>query len=743
MKHISRKSILYIPIILSALIVLTCLFFACFSGSGQKGRDICINEVCSSNIHAFNDDEENHPDYVELYNSGEKELDLGGWKISDNKNNEDPWGFPEVSIPSKGFLILYADGTERKTYPDEHAFSIRSFIMTGNGYMPEDTGLHLSFTIPSKGGELFLSDPHNNLIDSVSIPELKYDTVYARRTDGEAVFKILTPTPGESNDKAMETVFPSLSRPAFSASSGFYDDPFDLAIASADGGEIRYTLDGSEPGPDSFLYDGSIRIEDVHDKDNVYSRIRNTSVYLYDYYDKKGFHIPDDNIDKCTVVRAAVFTSDGRRSETVTEVYFVGFDEKEMYRGYKVMSITADPSDLFGSEKGIYVLGDIGEKDLLKKGRTEFNRGSDGNYMQHGIAWERECELVLFSKDHKEAEIKQKAGIRIKGNSSRQYPMKGFNLYARNAYSGKDRFDASFIEGKKAGNRISLSAGGNDYYTLTKDSFVSRRVKSTGIDVAAQEFGDPVYLFLNGEFWGVYIIAERMDESFFKENYGIEEDNIVFIKEGEVAAGKPGDIHYYFVFLSLFEDKDFSDDEQYRELKEAVDIDSLIDYYSLRIYSEYGIDWPHLNMGFFRSKEPGDGEYEDCRWRFANFDNNNSLNLNKIDADMMKVMFEGSENFGPDQVFTSLMRNSEFREQFGKRFKEVTELLFRSEDAKRDLKDTEDALRIPVSSSYKRWFGSDTSFDEDFFDEKCGGILEFIEKRGSYIDPKVEEKCRK
>ncbi|MBQ2576597.1 MAG: hypothetical protein II566_04945, partial [Lachnospiraceae bacterium] len=35
--------------------------------------------------------------------------------------------------------------------------------------------------------------------------------------------------------------------------------------------------------------------------------------------------------------------------------------------------------------------------------------------------------------------------------------------------------------------------------------------------------------------------------------------------------------HYYFAFLDLYEGRDFSDEEQYREFCDAVDMDSLLD----------------------------------------------------------------------------------------------------------------------------------------------------------------------
>jgi len=755
MRKYSGKLILNTAIILSALIVLTYLFYVLFFNK-DRTEMVYINEVCSSNLRAYKDENGDNPDYIELYNGDDHDIDLSEWRISESRESSKGWELPEVIIPSGGYIIINADDTERKIYPDEQYFSVRKFVMTGEGYVPEDTGLHAGFSLPSKGTELFLSDSHDNLIDSIEIPELRYDTVYARTVDGGPDLERMTPTPGETNGGSEMVVLPTLAEPVFSAESGFYDDAFMLSITSPDGGEIRYTTDGSTPDRDSALYEGPIRIDDASENENVYCVNKNLSVYLYDYYLKKDFRIPDEKVDKCNVIRAAVFSGDGKVSKTVTKSYFVGFKDKEMYDGIKVMSLVSDPDQLFGSKEGIFVLGDIGVADLkeryeeseeaskvikenpdlpldgsVKIGDVGYNRGSDGNYMQHGIDWERETDMTLFSNDHGSIVMQQAAGLRIKGNSSRQYPLKGLNLYARKAYSGKDHFDASFLGDVTGESSISLSAGGTDRYTMTKDAFVSERIRDTGLDVAAGRFGEPVYVFLDGEFWGAYVIAERLKEEFFSQTYGVRKDNVIFIKEGEVEAGVKDDIHYYYVFLSLYEDKDFSNDDEYAEFCDAVDIESLIDYYSMRIFSEYGLDWPHLNYGFWRTRESEESPYGDCRWRFVNFDNNAALSYENINVDMMDVLYNGSRFFGKDELFTRLMENEEFKERFEKRYGEVVEKVFCSKNAEDSYNRISDVMRIPVSSSYNRWYGSENSYGEDLYNEETRKIGLFLKERGS------------
>lgn len=40
----------------------------------------------------------------------------------------------------------------------------------------------------------------------------------------------------------------------------------------------------------------------------------------------------------------------------------------------------------------------------------------------------------------------------------------------------------------------------------------------------------PVMVFINGEFWGMYNARERYDDKYFKAHYGIQEENLVLLE---------------------------------------------------------------------------------------------------------------------------------------------------------------------------------------------------------------------
>ena len=116
-----------------------------------------INEVYSSN-----------PDWVELYNSTDKEIDLSNFILQDDKGAAEEFKIPAgTKIAPKSYLIL-----------DAFSFGLSS----------------------SNGDELKLFDSKNGLVDEIKIPVMESGKSYGRTTDGASNWKKFDlPTKGKDN----------------------------------------------------------------------------------------------------------------------------------------------------------------------------------------------------------------------------------------------------------------------------------------------------------------------------------------------------------------------------------------------------------------------------------------------------------------------------------------------------------------------------------------------------------------
>lgn len=89
------------------------LAFISIYGYGQ----VKINEVLASNVEGIVDEDNEYPDWIELYNSADSTVDLAGYSITDDKLVMNKWVFPAVKFLPHTYLLLFASGKDRKTLP--------------------------------------------------------------------------------------------------------------------------------------------------------------------------------------------------------------------------------------------------------------------------------------------------------------------------------------------------------------------------------------------------------------------------------------------------------------------------------------------------------------------------------------------------------------------------------------------------------------------------------------------------
>ncbi len=141
--------------------------------------NILINEVLAQNENIIKDNYGEYNDWFELYNPTNAPIDLTGMYVSDNLSNPRKWRLGNLSIPPKGFLLLWAD---------EDA---------------EQGSHHVEFKLAAEGEELglFDTDEHLNVpIDQLVFDQQTTDVSFGRTQDGAAEWIFYeTPTPGRGN----------------------------------------------------------------------------------------------------------------------------------------------------------------------------------------------------------------------------------------------------------------------------------------------------------------------------------------------------------------------------------------------------------------------------------------------------------------------------------------------------------------------------------------------------------------
>ena len=205
---------------------------------------VVINELMQSNVDCIMDDLDDFPDsWVELYNTGDKAIDLSEWRLGISGNAEEAWQLDDTMIPPKQYALVYCDKVGE--------------------YM------HTPFRLDSgKGCEVWLFKG-TEVVDTVRglrkqpAPNISY----GRKTDGSDEWGyMLKSTPNEINRGGICDYDHILGEPVFSergfARNGMKQFKLELSLpnGSPEGTEIRYTTDGKEPTKDSKKYTSGITI---------------------------------------------------------------------------------------------------------------------------------------------------------------------------------------------------------------------------------------------------------------------------------------------------------------------------------------------------------------------------------------------------------------------------------------------------------------------------------------------------
>lgn len=643
-----------------------CILSSCDKPVENKDG-IIINEICSNNQSSYSTLKHNYYDWVELYNTTEEDVYLRKYGLSDDEKNLFRFILPDVTIKAKSYLIVFFN-TENSDKED----------------------LVAGFGLSSSGESLYLTMPNGNICDMISFPALETDVTYGRYNNG---FDVLNPTPNVANESKPRYKY--VNSPVFSQETGFYSSEFNLTLTSDSGTKIYYTLDSSIPSINSLEYTGSILIKDPSTTPNVLKSREDITAY------ENKYSYPTD---KALIVRAIAVSSDGNVSDVVTHSYFIN---KRKYKNENIISIVTDSYNLLDYEHGIYVKGKTHENWIEEgsKGHAEYN------WSNKGREWERECNIEYLIDGS--SVFNQDCGIRIHGYGGRGNAIKSFNLYARSCY-GESYFKDPIFDGATKTKSFILKY---DRYSTTvekfRDGFVQSLVKNTNVTV--QEY-EKCIVFLNGEYWETYLAMQKYTDDFIEDEYGINKEDAVIIKDGELEEGTEEDLKEYKELISFVKKTDFKKESNYNKFCTLVDIDSLIDYYITQIYVNNFDFSTKKDFLLWKSKRSNGSEYSDGLWRFMIYDMDTTATKvsfrtddgiftydYKFDIFTGEFLYAG--DLKDDIFFTSLIKNKTFKEKFTQRFMDLCNTVFEKENIKNILK-----------QDYNLSYGTMVDFFENRFD---------------------------
>lgn len=432
----------------------------------------------------------------------------------------------------------------------------------------------------------------------------------------------------------------------FNQEGGFYDHSVDIALHASEGA-IYYTLNGSKPGKRAKRYRRPFRL------------------------------------DKTSVLRVAVFAKDGRKAY-FGQTYFI----KEPPTRFPVISLAVTSSMLFDPIRGVFMQGNQVVDSLWQKPGANF--WTRREFPIHAEIYEVDGNCVYNNT----------TGFRLFGGMSRLFPQKSLALVARKRY-GQSRIDYP-IFGKgnpKKYKFLVLRNSGSDFgKSHFRDALMTGLVADWDIETQAYR---PAHVYINGKYWGIYNIREKVNRYFVSAHSEADKDSIDLIEHRMIK--KRGSRQHYQEMLRFLQKHDLSIPANYDFLNTQMEIDNFMRYQIAQIY--FDNKDAGGNIKFWRPQGP------DGRWRWILYDTDWGYGLHESQAFDNNSLDFHTEKDGPHWpnppwstfILRKLLQNKDFEAEFVNQFADYLNTCFSSENANKKIDDLHKQLAPEIDRHLKRW----------------------------------------
>lgn len=94
--------------------LVTLLTFLLFCCNFSIAQNLIINEGSNRNYATIADEDQEFPDWIELYNAGTQAINLFNYALSDDALDPEKWQFPNIEIQPGEYKIIFCSGKDRK-----------------------------------------------------------------------------------------------------------------------------------------------------------------------------------------------------------------------------------------------------------------------------------------------------------------------------------------------------------------------------------------------------------------------------------------------------------------------------------------------------------------------------------------------------------------------------------------------------------------------------------------------------
>ncbi len=334
-------------------------------------------------------------------------------------------------------------------------------------------------------------------------------------------------------------------------------------------------------------------------------------------------------------------------------------------------------------------------------------------------SWDTNLEVSAYAELYEDGKsFSIPCGFKLFGGSTRGMAKKSFALKFRKKY-GVSSLKYQVFENRDYSeyDTLVIRSGSQDSdFAFIRDTLMTSLVDGvTNLTVQAYK---PVILYINGNYWGVYNIREKVDDDFIANNFNVDGSKASIVRiDNNISTGTADD---YRSVLNYLNTHDMSIDSNYKYIKSKLNIESYADYWAAeawtanndiintRFYSHPDIDNGRINMLFY------DLDYGMWNVRKNYFD--------------FTVQEEG---MGDYNISTAMMRNlmqsKAFRNDYLERISYQYKNVWTEERVTNKIDEIYNTLKPEMERNQKRW--GKTMED---WETNINKLRDYAKNRGKY-----------
>lgn len=530
---------------------------------------------------------------------------------------------------------------------------------------------HTNFKLTQTTTEnLILTNSSGVIIDSLTIIPCLKNNSRGRTTDGANTWSVFTSPTYNSSNSGSTAYLEYDARPIFSLAAGFYPNTISVSISCAD---PNATIRYTTNGTDPTS--GSTA------------------------------YTGPISISTTTMLRARSFNNLGNfvPSFIETNTYFINDTHT-----FDVISMAGDFNGLFNNWNISDIVSTIeffdktGTQQFEGMGKVDPHGNDSWAFAQKGIDFEMEDDMGY---EH-----------------TCDYPI--FHATPR------PEFD-----------HIILKAGASDNYPFSwgnhpchmRDAFVQSYEQKYNLDLDERSY-EPAILYLNGQYWGVYEIREKVDEADYTDYYYNQKSKDIdvlsywgglMIKYGSDTAWN--NLYNFVMSNSLV------NAANYNYVGSKLDLNSVIDY---MIFNTYIVnsDWLNWNTAWWRGRHMN-GMRD--KWTYSLWDEDNVFDLgqnytgwqttsmNASPCDVQSSYTNAGADMGHMDILNALLLNTDFKTNYINRYADLMNTMLNCDSTLAYFSSFVSTLTPEMPGQISRWGGSMNQWQNNL----------------NFLQQKIQERC--